>query len=294
LGNFLFHLRSDKWVSWGLGLLASFSVGLLALIFLFLGLESWPSLIEGGWLRFIGSFGKDGWYPLEGKYEIAPMVVATLVVSLGAILIAAPLGIASAVFIRFFASAKLAQVYLSMVALLAGIPSVVFGLWGLTNLVPIIGEWQPPGTSAFAAMLVLAVMILPTITLTSAAALKSVPKSWLIGAQALALSRRSVVLGVALPAARQGIASGILLAMARALGETMAVVMVAGNVVQLPSSVFDSVRVLTANIALEMAYATGVHRASLFASGLLLAIFAMILAFLAARDVRSNAMLNHV
>jgi phosphate transport system permease protein len=275
-------------------MLASFSISLLALIFLFLGFESWPSLTDGGWLRFIGSFGKDGWYPLEGKYEIAPMVVATLMVSLGAIVIAAPLGIASAVFIRFFASSKLAQVYLSMVALLAGIPSVVFGLWGLTTLVPVIGEWQPPGTSAFAAMLVLALMVLPTITLTSAAALKNVPKSWLIGAQALALSRRSIVLGVALPAARQGIASGILLAMARALGETMAVMMVAGNVVQLPSSVFDSVRVLTANIALEMAYATGVHRASLFASGLLLAIFAMLLAFLAARAVRSNNMLNHV
>lgn len=173
-----------------------------------------------------------------------------------------------------------------MVALLAGIPSVVFGLWGLKTVVPLISEWQPPGTSALAAMVVLALMVLPTITLTSEAAIASIPKSWLLGAQALGLCRSSIIIGVALPAAKSGIFNGILLAMARAMGETMAVMMVAGNVVQVPGSVFDSVRVLTANIALEMAYATGEHRASLFASGLLLTAFVVVLALLAARDQR--------
>jgi phosphate transport system permease protein len=285
----LFPLQSDRAVSRTLGAVALVSVSLLALVLFFLTSEAWPSLKSGGWQRFFYSPYSSlsgGWFPLEGRFEILPMVLATLLVSIGAVLIAAPLGIASALFIRFYATTRLAKAYSAMVALLAGIPSVVFGLWGLTTLVPLISEWQPPGTSALAAMVVLALMVLPTITLTSEAAIASIPKSWLLGAQALGLSRSSIIIGVALPSAKSGIFNGILLAMARAMGETMAVMMVAGNVVQVPGSVFDSVRVLTANIALEMAYATGEHRASLFASGLLLTAFVVVLALLAARDQR--------
>jgi phosphate transport system permease protein len=262
------------------------SVSLLALVLFFLTVEAWPSLKNAGWQRFFHSSLDGGWFPLEGRFEILPMVLATLLVSIGAVLIAAPLGIASALFIRFYATTQLAKAYSAMVALLAGIPSVVFGLWGLTTLVPIIGEWQPPGTSALAAMIVLALMVLPTITLTSDAAIASIPKSWLMGAQALGISRSSMIIGVVLPAAKSGIFNGILLAVARAMGETMAVMMVAGNVVQVPGSVFDSVRVLTANIALEMAYATGEHRASLFFTGLVLTAFVVMLALIAARDQR--------
>jgi phosphate transport system permease protein len=280
----LFHSRSDRTISRTLGGLALVSVSLLALVLFFLIVEAWPSLKNAGWQRFFHFSLDGGWFPLEGRFEIFPMVLATLLVSVGAVLIAAPLGIASALFVRFYAPTQLAKAYSAMVALLAGIPSVVFGLWGLTTLVPIIGEWQPPGTSALAAMIVLALMVLPTITLTSDASIASIPKSWLIGAQALGLSRSSMIIGVALPAAKSGIFNGILLAMARAMGETMAVMMVAGNVVQIPGSVFDSVRVLTANIALEMAYATGEHRASLFFTGLLLTAFVVVFALLATRD----------
>ncbi len=282
----MFPLQSDRAVSRTLGAVALVSVSLLALVLFFLTSEAWPSLKSGGWQRFFHSPFGGGWFPLEGRFEILPMVLATLLVSIGAVFIAAPLGIASALFIRFYATTRLAKAYSAMVALLAGIPSVVFGLWGLKTVVPLISEWQPPGTSALAAMVVLALMVLPTITLTSEAAIASIPKSWLLGAQALGLCRSSIIIGVALPAAKSGIFNGILLAMARAMGETMAVMMVAGNVVQVPGSVFDSVRVLTANIALEMAYATGEHRASLFASGLLLTAFVVVLALLAARDQR--------
>jgi ABC-type molybdate transport system permease subunit len=157
-----------------------------------------------------------------------------------------------------------------MISLLAGIPSVVFGLWGLTVLVPLIGQWQPPGASLLAAVLILAMMTLPTVALTSRAALAATPPSLYQGAAMLGMSRHRILLGVLVPAARRGILGGVLLAIARALGETMAVLMVAGNVVQTPTSLFDPIRVLTANIALEMAYAVDQHRSSLFVSGLLL------------------------
>ncbi len=253
----------------------------------FLGREAWPVLAQGGWLKF----GLDtGWFPLEGRFGIAPMLWATLAASLLAVAVAAPLGVAGALFIQFYAPPPLARLYRGVVSLLAGIPSVVFGLWGLTVLVPLIGRWQPPGTSLLAAGLILALMILPTVALTSASALAAVPVAWLRGAAALGLSRKGIVLGVALPAARAGIVSGVLLAAARALGETMAVLMVAGNVVQTPTSLFDPVRVLTANIALEMAYATGPHRAGLFASGLLLTGLVLLLAWWAAHlDPRHRA-----
>ncbi len=279
----------DRLLGPALGALAGFSALILLLVLGFLGREAWPVLTDGGWLKFANS---DGWYPLEGRYGIAPMLVATLAASLGAIALALPLGVAGALFVRFYAPTPLAQLYRGVVALLAGIPSVVFGLWGLTVLVPLIAAWQPPGSSLLAAILILALMVLPTIALTSMSALAAVPPSWLSGAAALGMSRKSIVLGVALPAARSGIISGTLLAAARALGETMAVLMVAGNVVQMPGSLFDSVRVLTANIALEMAYATGDHRAGLFASGLLLTMIVLLLAWLAARQTKAMAMSN--
>jgi phosphate transport system permease protein len=216
------------------------------------------------------------------------MVWATLAASLGAVLLAAPLGVTCAIFQRFYASKGVNKLFSLMMALLAGIPSVVYGLWGLTVLVPMIAEWHPPGTSLLAAILVLALMILPTVALTSASALNSVPEDLLRGAAALGITRKGQILGVAVPAARSGILGGVLLALARALGETMAVLMVAGNVVQAPGSIFDSVRVLTANIALEMAYATGMHRSGLFASGLILTLIVLALALLAARIAGSH------
>ena len=150
-------------------------------------------------------------------------------------------------------------------------------------LVPLIARIEPPGASLLAAILVLTLMILPTVALTSTSALEAVPDSLMRGAAALGMTRRGQILGIAVPAARVGIIGGILLALARALGETMAVLMVAGNIVQMPYSIFEPVRVLTANIALEMGYATGTHRAGLFASGLVLTVLVLLIASIAAR-----------
>lgn len=276
----LSHWHADRRLALPLAVLAASAALILLLVLAFLLREAWPVLNGGGWQRFIGD---DGWYPLEGRFGLLPMVWATLAAAFGAVLLAAPLGLAGAIFTRFYAPQVIAKVYRAMLALLAGIPSVVYGLWGLTVLVPLIARWQPPGASLLTAILILALMILPTVALTSASALAAVPETWLRGAAALGLTRKGIILGVAVPAARGGILGGILLAAARALGETMAVLMVAGNVVQNPTGLFEPVRLLTANIALEMAYATGTHRAGLFASGLLLTLLVLVLVSLAAR-----------
>jgi len=146
----------------------------------------------------------------------------------------------------------------------------VYGFWGLTTLAPLIGRLHPPGTSLITGIFILTLMVLPTVALTAEAALAGVPESYLRGAAALGLSRWGMIRGIAIPAAKRGIIAGILLAAGRAAGETMAVLMVCGNVVQRPHSLFDPVRTLTANIALEMAYALGDHRSALFVSGLVL------------------------
>ena len=211
------------------------------------------------------------------------MLWATLAVSLGAVLLAFPLGLGSAIFIEYYAPKIIRKPFSSVVTLLAGVPSVVFGLWGLTELVPLLNRVHPPGASLLTAILVLTLMILPTITLTSRSALGSLPTHLLQNSAALALSKKSMIVGVLVPTAFKGIVGGVLLAFVRALGETMAVLMVAGNVVQTPSGLFDPVRVLTANIALEMAYATDEHRAALFVSGLLLMVLVFCVAWMASR-----------
>lgn len=265
--------HADRWLAPALRVMAIGAASLLALIIGFLLLESWPALAHGHWQRFFAP----GWFPASGAYNLWPMLAATLLATVGALVLAVPLGVAGAVFARYVAPAWLARPWRALAALLAGIPSVVYGLWGLTTLVPMIATWAPPGASLLAAMIILAMMILPTVLLTADAALAAVPAHYLHGAHALGLTRTATILRVALPAARRGIAGGTLLAAVRAAGETMAVLMVAGNIVQLPTSVFDPIRVLTANMALEMAYATGDHRAALFVSGVLLTVLVAVL-----------------
>lgn len=247
---------------------------LVLLILAFLVIESWPALRDLGFTRF---FRDRSWYPTEGQYNIRPMLAATVCCTFGALLLAIPLGIATALFCRFYAPTFLAGSFRRLIELLAGIPSVIYGLWGLTVLAPLIGRLHPPGPSLLAGIVILAVMILPTIALTADAALAAVPRAYLRQAAALGLSRWGMIGGIALPAARSGIANGILLAAARAIGETMAVLMVCGNVVQVPHSLFDPVRTLTANIALEMAYAMDNHRAALFVSGLTLMLLVLVM-----------------
>ncbi|MBA5604192.1 phosphate ABC transporter permease subunit PstC [Duganella sp. FT3S] len=275
----------DRIVGAPLGAIAAGVASILMLVLAFLGGEALPALLGIGWLRLLTD---DGWHPLEGQFGLSPMLVATLASTAGAVALAAPLGIGSAVFLRFYAPRPLARAYRTALGLLAGIPSVVYGLWGLTVLVPLIARWTPPGASLLTAILILALMIVPTVALTSASALASVPEQLLLGGHALGMRRKGIVLGIALPGARAGIASGIVLASARALGETMAVLMVAGNVAQVPASLFAPVRTLTGNIALEMAYAGGLQRSALFATGLVLTAMVIALAWLGAPGARAG------
>lgn len=269
---------TDRCLRWLLCAATTMAAFIMVLILLFLLLESWPALRHIALLRFLSD---EAWYPLEDQYNLLPMVTGTLYASSGALLLTIPIGIASALFMAFYTSPRMAMLYRRLIELLAGIPSVVFGFWGLTTLVPLINLWQPPGASLLTAILILTLMILPTLALTSYAAVTAVPDEYLRSAAALGLSRWGIIYGVVLPAARKGIVAGILLAAARALGETMAVLMVAGNVVQHADSLFAPIRTLTANIALEMAYAMGDHRAVLFVSGLLLLWLVMVLTSLA-------------
>ncbi|TWT93539.1 phosphate ABC transporter permease subunit PstC [Neorhodopirellula pilleata] len=247
--------------------LAIVSAAIILLILSFLLRESLPALRQLGIVRFVTDVS---WHPLSGQFNFMPMVVATLVTSLGAIVIAAPLGIASAVFTHFYAPSKLAVWYRRLIELLAGIPSVVFGLWGLVVLAPIVANLGGSGQNLFTATVVLGLMVLPTVALLSDSAIASVPREWIQGAAALGMQRSAIVGQIVLPGAKRGIGSGIILALTRALGETMAVLMLAGNIVEMPTSLLSPGRTLNANIALELGYASSAHRSVLFVSGLML------------------------
>lgn len=259
---------------------------LFVLIVLFVFGESWPALRRIDPARFLLD---PAWHPTEGLFGLLPMLSASLAASVGALILATPLGVASALFCRHYAPPTIARLYRWAIILLSGLPSVVLGLWGLTVVVPLIARIEPPGASLLAGILILTLMIAPTIALTTEAALAAAPEAYWRGAAALGLSREGAIAHVVLPATRASIAAGVLLAAARALGETMAIVMVSGNVVQAPTSLFDPVRTLTANIALEMAYATGNHRASLFVSGLMLTALVLALAASARRLTGARA-----
>ena len=275
--------RTDRWVRIGLHGPALVAVVVVALIAGLLVVESL------GALRAIGAgFITDrGWQPArdaaDGAFRITPMVVATLLVTAGAVLLATPLGVASALFTRFYAPAPVARAYRRLIELLAGIPGVLFGFWGMMVVVPLLATVRPPGASILAAMLVLALMILPTIALLTDSTLRALPRRYLDGAAALGLSRWGTIAGVVLPAARGGIATAVILACGRAIGETLAVVMVIGNQVQFPDGLLAPARALTGNIALEMGYASGDHRAALFLSGLVLLLMVAVLVGLASR-----------
>ncbi len=259
--------RHDTLLKWVLGSCAAAVCLLLVLIIAFLIMESLPALSEISFFRF---FNDASWHPLEGQFSLSAMLWGSLWVTVGAILVAAPLGIVSAVFCHFYAPPSVAAIFRRIIELLAGIPSVVYGFWGLVVLVPFIAQYQPPGASLLAGILVLALMILPTITLLSDECFSRNNTDYPLNAHALGLSKWTTIRHIVLPLSKKGIGTGIILATSRALGETMAVLMVCGNIVQNPHSLFDPIRTLTANIALEIAYATDYHRSALFVTGLLL------------------------
>ncbi len=285
----MFRLPSDTILVWTLRVLAGLASAVVVLVVGFLIIESWPALRSVGLARF---FLDSSWHPTggaaQGRFSLTPMLVGTLAAAAGAMLLAAPLGLASALLCTFYAPTGVATTYRRSIELLAGIPSVVYGFWGLVVLTPLIRQWQPPGQSLLAGVLILTLMIVPTVALLSEAGLRSVPRSYLYGAAALGLSRWATIRGVALPAARGAILTAVLLATGRAIGETMAVLMVSGNVVQLPRGLFEPVRVLTANIALELGYALDHHRSALFVSGLLLMAMVVVLVLIAERMDRGR------
>jgi phosphate transport system permease protein len=238
-------------------------------VFYFLFRESLPLLARVG----PGAFLTDaGWSPSEARFNIGPMLLGSFWATAGAVFLAAPLGVAAAVFHHHYAPRPLAAAGRAALWLMAGVPSVVYGFWGLVRLAPLLNDWRPPGLSLLAGILILSLMILPTAALLTDAALAAVPRSHIDGARALGLGRWTMVRRVVLPAARSGVAAAVLLSTARALGETMAVIMVMGNTIQIPRGLWEPARTLTAHIALEMAYALGDHRRALFASGLALMI----------------------
>jgi phosphate ABC transporter permease protein PstC len=277
----------ERVVEGTLKVLAFSALASLLLIAIFIFLEGAPFIARIGVKGFL--FSSD-WRPMEGHFGIFPLIVASIWVTLGAMLVGAPLGIAGAVFLNEFAPVSVQRVVKPMIELLAGIPSVVYGFIGVMVVAPLIrGHLGGPGLSVLAASLILGIMILPTVVSISSDAIASVPKSYREGALALGATRWQSVHMVVLKAARSGIAASVILGMGRAVGETMAVIMVAGNAVTIPHSPLDSVCTLTAKIALEMGSAVGLHRQALFATGVVLFIGIMILNGLAMAAMKKRS-----
>ncbi len=244
------------------------SVAVLGLIIAFIFAEGAPALKEIGLWEFITGLK---WSPGTGKYGILPMIAGSFAVTLSALVLGLPLGLGCALYLSEFAPKKAAAVLKPTIELLAGVPSVVFGFIGLTVLVPLIRNvLGGPGFSVLASALVLGIMILPTMVAVSYDALRAVPPSYREGMLAVGSTPWQAVKMVVLPAARSGILAASILSMGRAVGETMAVIMVAGNSTIIPASLLDPVRTMTSNIALEMGYADGLHRQALFATGIVL------------------------
>lgn len=260
-------------------LLALSSVGALLLITVFIFIEGLPLLLKYGVWNFITGLK---WAPTKGAFGILPMIVGSFEVMLGAILFSVPLALLCAIYLSEFSSPKTRNILKPAIELLAGIPSVVYGFIGIQVVVPLIRSiFGGSGFSVLGCSLVLGIMVLPTITSIAFDSLRAIPQSYREGSFALGATQWQTVKMVLLPAARSGIIASVILGMGRAIGETMAVIMIAGNSLIIPFSPLDSVRTLTSNIALEMGYAAGEHRQALFATGIILFILIMFLNTLA-------------
>ncbi len=255
----------------------------LLLIFAFMARESASILVNDG----SGLFQDDSWYPTEGKFNLWPMLTATLLSSLGAIVLAFPLGLFAAIFFVFYCPRFLKIPFIRTIELYASLPSVLFGFWGLMHIVPIVNSWHPPGQSLLAGILILTLMIFPILALNIITGLESSSKRFKKLSESLSLSKSTYIWSILLPNNLTVMGSSTVLALGRAIGETMAVLMVCGNIARIPSSALDPVRTLTANIALEMSYAMDNHRSALFVTGLLLLLLVSLLVF--ARDLLKGA-----
>jgi phosphate transport system permease protein len=269
-------------------LTACVSILAVALICVFLFYNGVPAIAQIGIVNFLGG---TVWKPNNEIYGILPMIMGSIYVTAGAIVVGVPIGLLTAIFMARFCPPSLYRFLKPAVDLLAGIPSVVYGFFGLMVFVPgIRAIFGGAGTSMLAACLILGIMILPSIITVSESALRSVPESYYEGALALGSTHERSVFRVMVPAARSGILAGVILGVGRAIGETMAVIMIAGNQAVMPKGLLTGVRTMTANIVLEMGYAADLHREALIATAVVLFIFILIINLcFSALKRRSNA-----
>lgn len=283
-------MKNTKLVKYTLVAITLTSVIALAMITMFLifqGLK--PFFATDFDLNILGFLRGAIWKPNEGIYGIGYMIMGSVLATLGSIVLVVPIAILTSVAIVEFMPPKVAKTFTFAIELLAGIPSVLYGLFGLGVLVPVIRQVSPTGSgqSLLAVTLVLAMMVLPTVIALTVSSLRSVPNSYRQASLSLGADKLQTTFKVIVPAAKSGIMAGVVLGIGRAIGETMAVTLVAGNVTGgMPTSIFDMIRPMTANIALEMGYATGHHRELLFTTGLILFVFIMALNLLATKIVK--------
>jgi phosphate transport system permease protein len=272
-------MSKEKLLSRTFFLVALSSISVLALIAFFIFAEGVPLMWKVGFRTFLLG---DRWLPGHGSFGIFPMIVGSFYVTLGSLVVGVPLGVACAVFLCEILPPAVSLIFRPTIQLLAAIPSVIYGFWGLIVLVPLIRNYLGgPGLSVLAGSLVLGLMILPTIISISEDSLRALPKTFKEGALSLGATHWQAIWRVLIPAARSGIVASVILGMGRAVGETMAMIMILGNAVQMPDSILNSARTLTTNIGIEMGYAAGDHRQALFATGVVLFFIVMGLNMLA-------------
>lgn len=253
------------------------SIAAVLLICLFLFINGIPAMAKIGVFDFL--LGTK-WAPSNepASYGIWPMILGSIYITVGAVILGVPIGVMTAIFLSRFCPKKLYRIIKPAIELLAGIPSVVYGFFGMIVLVPFIrGLFGGNGYGILTASILLAIMILPTIISVSESAINAVPNSYYEGALALGATKERSVFSTVVPAAKSGILAGVVLGIGRAVGETMAVILVAGNSSVVPDSILSGVRTLTTNIVLEMGYATDLHRDALIATGVVLFVLILII-----------------
>ena len=256
------------------------SIAAVVLICLFLFANGIPAMKEIGLLNFLTGAK---WKPGNDIYGILPMILGSIYITAGAVVIGVPVGLLTAIFMAFYCPKKLYGLLKPCTELLAGIPSIVYGFFGMVVIVPCIRTVAAlfgadiSGSSILAASVLLGIMILPTVIGVSEAALRAVPSAYYEGAVAMGARHERAILTVMLPAAKSGVLAGVVLGIGRAIGETMAVIMVAGNQPRLTGNMLKGIRTMTANIVIEMGYATGLHREALIATGVVLFVFILII-----------------
>ena len=256
-------------------LCACVSILSVALICIFLFANGIPAMTKIGFFDFI--FGQK-WRPSNEVFGIFPMIIGSIYITAGAVIIGVPIGILTAVFLARFCPEKLYKIIKPAVDLLAGIPSVVYGFFGLCVIVPFVrNNIGGDGNSILTASILLGFMILPTIINVSESSIRAVPEKYYQGALALGATHERSVFCTVVPAAKSGIMAGIVLGIGRAIGETMAVIMVAGHQARMPKGILEGIRTMTSNIVMEMGYATDLHREALIATGVVLFVFILII-----------------